>query len=328
MKTRRPLSSVEEEPHFLRADAACDAVCARLKRHVLDRFAAHGQAMRGPVFDLGVYYGAPSVMSVVVNARAGATAWAGSLYPEETEKAVQKARKPKAGATEAELIDAALDAGLELGLETLPAKARREVDVAAARRVARKRLMQGAFRSNLAALEESQRGLAVLLNASRDPALTVLKDSDRLAAAFGLNARQAGAIVRETLALVEAGKKTEAIKRAMAKRVRQAIEARAELLSEALGREAISVAQTALYQQAQKQGLLDEDRQFREFVTRRDSKVCPICDAMDGQRTTIDEPFESDYDGIEYFAPPVHPRCRCAVRLVTVKAPKRGKRAA
>ncbi len=109
---RRPLSSVEEEPHFLRADAACDAVCARLKRHVLARFAAHGQAMRGPVFDLGVYYGAPSVARVVVNARAGATAWAGSLYPEETEKAfVQKARKPKAGATEAELIDAALDAG-------------------------------------------------------------------------------------------------------------------------------------------------------------------------------------------------------------------------
>ncbi len=123
--------------------------------------------------------------------------------------------------------------------------------------------MQGAFRSNLAALEESQRGLAVLLNASRDPALTVLKDSDRLAAAFGLNARQAGAIVRETLALVEAGKKTEAIKRAMAKRVRQAIEARAELLAEALGREAISVSQQALYEQAQKQGLLDEDRQFR-----------------------------------------------------------------
>ena len=327
MKTRRPLSSVEEEPHFLRADAACDAVCARLKRHVLARFAAHGQAMRGPVFDLGVYYGAPSVARVVVNARAGAAAWAGSLYPEETDKAVQKARKPKAGATEAELIDAALDAGLELGLETLPAKARREVDVAAARRVARKRLMQGAFRSNLAALEESQRGLAVLLNASRDPALTVLKDSDRLAAAFGLNARQAGAIVRETLALVEAGKKTEAIKRAMAKRVRQAIEARAELLSEALGREAISVAQTALWEQAEKQGLLKEQQQTQEWVTRNDGKVCERCEALDGKRALLGEPFESDL-GEEVYSEPVHPRCRCRRRLVGVKAQSRARRAA
>ena len=328
MKSRRPLSLVAEEVHFLRADEACDAFCARMKRHVLARFASHGAAMRGPLFDLGVYYGSPSVVRVVTNARMGAEAWTNSLYPADKPKAVQKARKVTPGATEAELIDAALDAGIELGLQTLPAKARKEVDVAAARKVARRRLMSGSFRANLNALEEAQRGLAVLLNASRDPALTVLKDSDRLAGAFGLNARQAQTIVRETQALVEAGKKTEAIKRAMAKRVRQALEARAEFLAEALGREAIAVCQQAIYEQAQKQGLLDEDRQMREFVTRRDDRVCPICDGMDGQRATIDEPFESDYDGGEYFAPPVHPRCRCAVRLVTVTAPKRGKRAA
>ena len=322
MKTRRPLSSVEEEPHFLRADAACDAVCARLKRHVLSRFAAHGQAMRGPVFDLGVYYGAPSVMSVVVNARAGATAWAGSLYPEETEKAVQKARKPSAGATEAELIDAALDAGLELGLETLPAKARREVDVAAARRVARKRLMQGAFRSNLAALEESQRGLAVLLNASRDPFLTVLKDSDRLASAFGLNARQAATIVRETLALVEAGKPTAAIKRAMKRRVKQALEARAESLADALGREAISQARTALWEQAKKQGLLEAKKEVQEWVLREGLKHCPICGKMAGQRRPIGERFVSPHDKSSYRAPPVHPKCGCQLILVKPRSPK------
>lgn len=328
MKTRRPLSSVDEERLFLAADAGCDAVCKRMRAHVLARFAAHGKAINGPAFQIGVLHGSPSVMRVAMNAPAGAEAWTRALYPTtEDSSQVAKARKPKVGATEAELIEAALDVGIELGLETLPAKARKKVDVAAARRVARGRLMRGSFRQNLAALEESQRGLAVLLNASRDPALTVLKDSDRIASSFGLNSRQAATIVRETRALVDAGKKTEAIKRAMAKRVRQALEARADLLSEMLGREAIATAQAALYEQAQKQGLLDEDKELREWVTRRDDRVCPICDAFDGKRAAIGEPFVSD-DGEEAMQPGIHPRCRCFVRLVKVRTASRGRRAA
>jgi SPP1 gp7 family putative phage head morphogenesis protein len=315
-----------------------------MKRHVLARFAAHGKAMNRPILSMAVAYGSPSGIRIAMSARAGAMAWSEALYPDRnyahdpayakktdetlTGEVVIKARKPKAGANEAELIDAALDAGIELGLQTLPANARKGVDVAAARRVARQRLLRGSFRANLNALEEAQRGLAVLVNASRDPALTILKDAERIAGSFGINARQAQTLVKETKALVEAGKRTDAIKRAMAKRLRQALEARAEFLADALGREAINVSQQALYETAKKQGLLDEERQLREWVTRRDDRVCPICDGIDGQRAPIDEPFESDYDGGEYFAPPAHPRCRCAVRLVTVKSPQRGKRAA
>jgi hypothetical protein len=319
--SRRPLSNAEEEPHFLAADAGRERFRDGMKAHVLSRFAAHGQALKGAVFDLGVYYGSPSVVRVVSDARAGAAAWTGALYPEDLP--ALKARKPAAGVSEAELIEAALDAGMELGLQTLPARARKAVDVGAARKVARQRLRQGSFRKNLAALEESQRGLAVLLNASRDPALTVLQDSDRLAQAFGLNSRQAATIVRETRALVDAGKKTEAIKRAMAKRVQQAIEARAELLADELGREAIGVTQTALWEQAKAQGLLEEERHLQEWVSRHDDVVCPICDELDGQRVEIGEPFESPTTGEQYDDAHAHPRCRCKKRIVTVRTPDR-----
>lgn len=321
MSHRRPLSNAEEEPHFLAADDGRERFRDGMKAHVLSRFAAHGQELKGSVFDLGVYYGSPSVVRVVSDARAGAVAWTGALYPEDLP--AQKARKPTANVSEAELIEAALDAGMELGLQTLPARARKAVDVGAARKVARQRLRQGSFRKNLAALEESQRGLAVLLNASRDPALTVLKDSDRLAQAFGLNSRQAATIVRETRALVEAGKKTDAIKRAMAKRVQQAIEARAELLADELGREAIGVTQTALWEQAKAQGLLEEERHLQEWVTRHDDAVCPICDELDGQRVEIGEPFESPTTGEQYDDAHAHPRCRCSKRIVTVRTPDR-----
>lgn len=275
---------------------------------------------------MAVAYSSPSGVPLTFSARAWAIAWSNALVPEEM--ATAKASRVPKGSTEAELIEAALDVGLELGLETLPAKARKGVDVAAARRVARQRLRAGSFRKNLAALDEAQRGLQVLVGASRDPSLVVLRDVERLAASFGLNSRQAEAIVRETRALVDAGKNTDAIKRAMKKRVRQALEARADLLSQTLGRDAIATAQQALYEQAAKQGLLDEDKQLREWVTRRDEKVCPICDAIDGQRAPIGEPFESDIDGEEYDQPPVHPRCRCMIRLVRVVSPKRGRRVA
>jgi len=317
---RRPLSTAEEEPHFLAADAGRERFRDGMKAHVLSRFAAHGQALKGSVFDLGVYYGSPSVVRVVSDARAGAVAWTGALYPEDLP--AQKARKPTAGVSEAELIEAALDAGMELGLQTLPARARKAVDVGAARKVARQRLRQGSFRKNLAALEESQRGLAVLLNASRDPALTVLKDSDRLAQAFGLNSRQAATIVRETRALVEAGKKTDAIKRAMKKRVRQALEARAEALSEALGSEAINESRTALWEQAKKQGLLEDKKDIQEWVLREGLKHCPICGTMAGQRRKIGEAFISPHDGSSYRSPPVHNHCGCQLIIVKPKSAK------
>lgn len=328
MKSRRPLSSVPEEARFLAADEAQDAVCAPLKRLILARLAGQGAALHRPSLSLAVAYGAPSAIRLTMDARSSALAWSQALYPDETGGTVRKARRVQPGATEAELIDAALDAGIELGLETLPAKARREVDVAAARRVARSRLLQGSFRQNLRALEEAQRGLAVLVNASRNPSLAVLKDVERIASAFGLNVRQAVAIVRETQALVDAKKKTEAIQRAMTKRIRQALEARAEFLANELGSAAVNEAQRALYEQAQKDGLLDEDRHVNEWVTRHDEKVCPICDGLDAQRRPVGEAFESDYDGGEYDAPPAHPLCRCRLRLVTLRSPARGRRAA
>lgn len=348
MKPRHPLSNAEEEPFFLAADEGRENFRDRMKSHVMARFAAHGKAIRGTVFDLGVFHGAPSAMRVVMDARRSAEQWCNDLYPETKSiskafsqdrsdarwrelcikidvdiSTLMKARKSPANVSESELIEAALDAGMELGLQTLPAKARKAVDVAAARKVARKRLMQGAFRKNLAALEESQRGLAVLLNASRDPALTILKDADRLADAFGLNSRQAATLVRETRALVEAGKETAAIKRAMAKRVQQAIEARAELLADELGREAIGVTQSALFEQAKKQGLLEEERHLQEWVTRHDDAVCEICDELDGQRVEIGEPFESGITGEQYDDAHAHPRCRCKKRIVTVRTPSR-----
>lgn len=324
MKIRRPLSDVEEEAAFLRADAACEAHGKAMKAAILARYAAHGAAMPRGSLALALAYASPSAINLGFKVQVAARAWADAILTDP--RFVQKAGK-KLTPTEADIIEGALDAGIELGLETLPAKIRGKVDIQAARALARKRLIAGAFRQNVAAYNESVRGLQALARSAGSPAMATIMDADLLASMFGLNARQAAAIVREAEALFNYGPKNTkarlaAIRRAIGKRVQQALEARAETMGQTLSREAISTAQQALFETAKRQGLLDEDKQRREWVTRHDERVCPICDSVDGLQADVDQAFEAE-DGSTFFHPPAHPRCRCSIRLVTLKTPKR-----
>lgn len=81
-------------------------------------------------------------------------------------------------------------------------------------------------------------------------------------------------------------------------------------------REAISTWQQALFETAQRQGLLDEEKQKREWVTRHDEKVARSAIRSMELSANIDQSFEAE-DGSILFQPPAHPRCRCSIRLVT-----------
>lgn len=322
---RPPLSNAEEESIFQRMDDACDACAASLKAHILQRWANSGAGLHQPTLTMALAYGAPSAINVAAaNIR---PAWSRAMKFQKP-KAVAKAAKLTKN--EAAAIEDALEAGIEFGLETLPANIRGRVDVEAATDLARRRLSRGVFRQMLAEFDESLRGLERIVEASRDPALSVLKDPLQLAEMFGLNAQQAAIIVRETRELVAYHRKPtvaqlQAIRRAMARRIRQAVEARAELQGQTLAQEAISTAQQALYDTAKRQGLLDDDKHFKEWVTRRDEKVCTRCDAFDHKRVPVDEMFVSD-TGEKAYQPGIHPRCRCRTRLVTQRTTARPRR--
>lgn len=71
--------------------------------------------------------------------------------------------------------------------------------------------------------------------------------------------------------------------------------------------------QQELWDQAVEEGLLTGDEQ-QEWIITPDDRLCPICEAIEGQTVPLGEPFETE-DG-EVDGPPAHPRCRCAVGLV------------
>lgn len=310
----------------MRADERCDALCSLLARNVRARFAAQGASLDRRRLAMATQYGS-TWMRGAVNRWQMASEWAASMQHVEPAP-VAKAKRPK-NATDAELIDQAVETGLDLALDTLPARVRDEVsddELDAARRLTRQRLQRGMFRQSLAALKETQRGLIVLLEAGKSPTLPMLRDVERLASMFGLNGRQAQAIVNEAEAMARNKVKPAVIVRQMTRRVEQALEARAEMIAQTLGREAIATAQQALYEVLDRADLLG-DRQVREWVTRHDERVCERCDAFDGERATLDDSFVSELGEIA-FQPGIHPSCRCMVRLVTVREKKRGRRAA
>jgi hypothetical protein len=179
------------------------------------------------------------------------------------------------------------------------------------------------------------RGLEAVVSAAGNPTLDTLRSPSQLASMFGLNSRQAAAIVREAQGLIDYHRKLTpsiiaGIRRSMRRRIREALEARAEMVGQSLAQEAISTAQQALYDTARRQGLLDDEKHLKEWVTRRRygaTNVCPRCDAFDHKRVPVDEVFESDLGEIAY-QPGIHPRCQCRTRLVTVRTPARSRRVA
>lgn len=77
---------------------------------------------------------------------------------------------------------------------------------------------------------------------------------------------------------------------------------------------ASAMGQQELWRQARDTGLLDAERVEREWLTTPDERLCPICEPMDGQLVGLEDYFTAG-DGSIVLTPPVHPQCRCAVRL-------------
>jgi HK97 family phage portal protein len=88
-------------------------------------------------------------------------------------------------------------------------------------------------------------------------------------------------------------------------RLRAVTIARTELIASTNG------GQQALWESAERQGVLDGARLRRTWIVTLDERLEPECEALDGRTVGLHEPFTAD--GVMY--PPLHPRCRCAVGL-------------
>lgn len=129
---------------------------------------------------------------------------------------------------------------------------------------------------------------------------------------IGLTPRQAQAVLSFRAQLLEEGLARERAVAAANKYAEQQLRQRALLIART---ETIRVAtdgRHAGWDEALRRGYLPDSVRMK-WVTARDERVCPICNALNGQLQPLKGSFDSSIGPIS--GPPAHPACRCGTVL-------------
>lgn len=331
-KGRRPLSAAAEEEAYLDCDERLDAIVPRLALHLrnawqiaastsraADRLASAASLGQPGMVDLAFDWSVTvSAFSQLRKVGSGPIL---SVKARLGDKPHDPNPDPSPEAQLSELIDSALNAGLEVTLRTLPQETAVTVDLNMALRDARAILDRDAFASALHDLDTARQGLMSLVSASRAPDMAMLRDGGLLQRSFGLNKIQAGAIVREAKALIARGTPAGEVQNVLRRRIENSVNYRSEMIAHSIGKSAINAAHEAVYSQLKKRKIVSED--FRRiWVTREDARVCQRCNDFSGAQAEIDGVFVShplDSGSIPEEAADVgiHPLCRCYVRVIS-----------
>lgn len=315
---------VPEEALFQEYDAIADRIAGRLGRFIERMFRRASAALDENRLAAAQSFGSPSLVAMAAPWDVMQAQFEAVMVPPPPEETEAKARKPSLPLGELDpsgLVQQAVDAGIELGIRTLPTKAAREagVDLGKARARAYRTLNRDLIKQSLRAIRDSRAALEMLVDHPKHlmgdtgAAVRGVLDGEMLKKMFGLTKQQAQTMVREIGGLVDGGKMTRAQLRQYAmRRYRQMLKARIDMLAKTIANEAINKGQRAAWAEAKAAGDLDAGF-VKEWVAR--VLPCPRCLAFDGKRAPIDKPFVSDL-GETAMEPEIHPRGRCRMRLV------------
>lgn len=130
---------------------------------------------------------------------------------------------------------------------------------------------------------------------------------------IGLTTRQARAVARMRARMVADGKRADMIEAAAEKYAARLLRQRAEMIARTELIKAETQGQLLLWQQQIDAGMLPADVR-KEWIVTPDDRLCPECQDFDGATVPVSSDFVGGPDG-----PPLHPNCRCALRLVFAK---------
>ena len=330
VKRQPTLRHVPEEEIFLRYDSISDQIAGEFAKLIGKLFDKAKNGISEQRLAAAQSLESPSLVKLAANWTQMEAEFRAILAPPIDESKpldeVKAGRGPSvsnpfAGLDASGLMQRAIDAGIQLGVETLPtAEARAAgVDVNQARQLAYRTIDRNLIKQSLQALRESRDALAMLVEHPKHLMGTVgsdvrsVLDGRTLRELFGLDKRQAKTLVNELAGLAaDRNLSRSELRKYVLRRYRQMLRARIDLLAKTLASEAINKGQAAAWAVARKNGTLKAGF-VKEWVAR--VLPCPRCLAFDGKRVPLDKPFVSDR-GETATDPPLHFRCRCRARLV------------
>lgn len=166
----------------------------------------------------------------------------------------------------------------------------------------------------------SQAAIRDILTRVMNGELSVESAARLIRATIGLTPQQAQALERLRLSLEDRSLNpkspsygmTQARMDTLVEQQGQAyLASRAYTIARTEAMRAANAGQKAAWQDASQKGILPQGQVMRMWLTAEDEVTCPICAPLDGELTTLDDPFPGGYE--PSF---VHPNCRCVQRLV------------
>lgn len=134
----------------------------------------------------------------------------------------------------------------------------------------------------------------------------------RATEAYGLDKQQMKTYVKQVMTLQ--GGKQELIPLVARVAVDKAMVTRAEKLGDNEAFHASKLGQSLIWLIRQKNGELPSDTE-KQWITADDERVCQVCGPLHGKRVKLNEQWRT-IDGDSIWAPGIHPKCRCDVRLI------------
>jgi len=163
--------------------------------------------------------------------------------------------------------------------------------------------------------DETVRALRSIVGAAVESGQSPARMAKLIEQIVGLNRRQAAALARYRQALVEDGVATWKVERLTGRYAARLLKQRAIAIARSETIAAANMGNLETWRRNVREGVLDPERWVREWLAIGDPRTCPDCEALDGQRAPIGQPFISPTYG-EVWAPALHTNCRCLVALV------------
>jgi len=135
---------------------------------------------------------------------------------------------------------------------------------------------------------------------------------------IGLNQRQAVALGRYRLNLINDGLGKRQIDKLVGQYESRAIKYRAEMISRTESVASVMRGQQATWEQAADAGFIDEQNVKKEWIVTPDDVLCEHCQELNREQVKINDVFQSGAFGA-IDSPPLHPNCRCVMRMVFEK---------
>lgn len=161
----------------------------------------------------------------------------------------------------------------------------------------------------------TRQGIREIIRAGQLGQLTVREQARAIRQLVGLTARQTRSVLNFSLAQRELGLTEVELDRRVERFYQRTLKRRGENIARTETIRSASAGQDAIWRSAAQRGLLDIQRQVREWITTIDGRQDAVCERLDGTTARLGEEFVDPVSGARAMFPPVHSQCRCALAL-------------